>query len=134
MVDDKYSIVPMRKIEPFGNVEIDEIRGKLDPRGYSIATRKSKPNNDSSSLFSILSGRNLDIPKGIVDNPGRNLDRKLEESCSENEAEREFDHEKCKFTNRFCSSPNHVLPNHFPVRSQHLQNHMSLHCQNHWAH
>ena len=36
VVDDEYSIFPMRKIEPFGNVEIDKKCDKLDPRGYSI--------------------------------------------------------------------------------------------------
>ena len=38
----------MRKIESFGNVEIGEKRRKLDLRGYSIVTRKSKPETDSS--------------------------------------------------------------------------------------
>ena len=57
-VDDKYSIIQMKKIEPFGNVELDKKRSKSDPRGYSIATTKSKPNKDSSSPSSILAGRN----------------------------------------------------------------------------
>ena len=60
VVDDKYSIIPTKKIEPFGNdLELDKKRSKSDPRGYSIATTKSKPNKDSSSPCSILAGRNL---------------------------------------------------------------------------
>ena len=37
-VDDKYSIIPMKKIEPFGNVELDKKRSKSDLRGYSLVT------------------------------------------------------------------------------------------------
>ena len=42
-IDEKYSIIPTRKIEPFGNnLDLDLKRSKLDPRGYSIA--KNEPN------------------------------------------------------------------------------------------
>ena len=38
LCDETYSIVPNTRIQPFGNIEIDEKRGKRDTDGYAIAS------------------------------------------------------------------------------------------------
>ena len=58
-VDDEYSIIPMKKIEPFDNVELDLKRSKSDPRGYSVVTEFGTGKNDSKdrtggTLASVL--------------------------------------------------------------------------------
>ena len=46
-VDDKYSIIPVKKIEPFGNnLELDKKRSKSDLRGYYTVTEFSTGTND----------------------------------------------------------------------------------------
>ena len=66
LCDKTYSIVPNTRIQPFGNTEIDEKRGKRDTDGYAIA---------SITKHGIDADRNgpiPNVPDGTIDTDGTN--------------------------------------------------------------
>ena len=51
MCDQTYGAIPNTRIQPFGATEIDQKRGKRDPKGYKIATTaKHCTNEDQNNL------------------------------------------------------------------------------------
>ena len=69
MCDQTYGAIPNNRIQPFGATEIDEKRGKRDPKGYKIATTAKHFTNEDRNNLQDEDGK---LEKENVSPPGTN--------------------------------------------------------------